>query len=163
MSMNKPNRGFTMIELLIVMGIVAIMVLMAVPTYQGKIARDQVVEAGPLADLAKKQVAAVWLATQTLPANNAAAGLPPDDKIVGNLVTSVLVEAGAVHMTFGNRASGLLKGKILTFRPAIVEDAPIVPIAWVCGYASAPDKMTAKGENKTNIDEAYVPWNCRAK
>jgi len=105
----------------------------------------------------------VWLATQTLPANNAAAGLPPDDKIVGNLVTSVLVEGGAIHMTFGNRASGLLKGKILTFRPAIVEDAPIVPIAWICGYASAPDKMTAKGENKTNIDEAYVPWNCRAK
>ena len=78
-------------------------------------------------------------------------------------MTSVLVEAGAVHMTFGNRSSGLLKGKILTFRPAIVEDAPIVPIAWVCGYATAPDKMTAKGENKTNIDEAYIPWNCRAK
>ena len=161
--MRKPNRGFTMIELLVVMGVVAILVLMAVPTYQGKIARDQVVEAGPLADLGKKQVAAVWLATQTLPANNAAAGLPPDDKIVGNLVTSVLVEGGAIHMTFGNRASGLLKGKILTIRPAVVEDAPIVPVAWVCGYAPTPGNMTAKGENKTNIEANYLPLACRAK
>ena len=81
LSKKKLNRGFTMIELLVVMGIVAILVLMAVPTYQGKIARDQVVEAGPLAELAKKQVAAVWLATQTLPANNAAAGCPLTTKL----------------------------------------------------------------------------------
>ena len=159
--MNKPNGGFTLIELLVVMGIIAILMLMAVPTYQGKIARDQIVEAAPLADLARKPIAAAWAATHTLPADNAAAGLPPHDKIVGNLVSSVLVEGGAVHVTFGNHASGLLKWKILTFRPAIVEDALIVPVAWVCGYASPPDKMTAKGENKTSIAEAYVPWNCR--
>jgi len=161
--MKRPNRGFTLIELLVVIGIIAILMLLAVPTYQGKIARDQIVEAAPMADLARRPIAAAWAATQALPVNNAAAGLPPHDNIVSNLVSSVLVEGGAVHVTFGNHASGLLKGKILTFRPAIVEDAPIVPVAWVCGYASAPDKMTAKGENKTNIDEAYVPWNCRAK
>jgi len=121
------------------------------------------VEAAPLVDLARKPIAPAWAATQTLPANNAAAGLPPHDKIVSNLVSSVLVEGGAVHLTFGNHASGLLKGKVLTYRPAIVEDAPIVPVAWVCGYTSAPDKMTAKGENKTSVEEAYVPWNCRVK
>ena len=104
--------------------------------------------------------AAAVLATT---ASLTAAGLPPHDKIVGNLVSSVLVEGGAVHVTFGNHASGLLTGKILTFRPAIVEDAPIVPVAWVCGYASPPDKMTAKGENKTTVAESYVPWNCRVK
>jgi type IV pilus assembly protein PilA len=161
--MKKPSYGFTLIELLVVMGIVAILLLLAIPSYQGKIARDQIVEAAPLADLARKPIAEAWASTQTLPADNAAAGLPPHDMIVGNLVTSVLVEGGAVHVTFGNHASGLLKGKILTFRPAIVEDAPIVPVAWVCGYASAPDKMTAKGENKTTVDEAYVPRNCQVK
>ena len=161
--MNIPNRGFTLIELLVVIGIIAILLLLAVPSYQGKIARDQIVEAAPLVDLARKPIAAAWAATQTLHANNAAAGQPPHDKIVGNLVSSVLVEGGAVHVTFGNHASGLLTGKILTFRPAIVEDAPIVPVAWVCGYASPPDKMTAKGENKTTVAESYVPWNCRVK
>jgi type IV pilus assembly protein PilA len=157
------GRGFTLIELLVVVGIVAILALLAVPTYQGKIARDQVVETAPLVELAKKPIAAAWAVGQTFPPDNAAAGLPAADKMVSNLVTSVLVEGGAVHVTFGNHASGVLRGKVLTFRPGIVEDAPIVPVAWVCGYASPPDKMTAKGQNRTDVDETYLPWNCRAK
>jgi len=59
-------------------------------------------------------------------------------------VTNVAVEAGAVHITFGNQANAALKGKVLTLRPAIVEDATIVPVAWVCGNAAAPDKMTPR-------------------
>jgi len=161
--MDKPERGFTLIELLVVIGIIAILLLLAVPSSQARIARDQIVEALPLADLAKKPIAAAWAAAQTLPADNAAAGLPVAEKIVSNLVSSVQVEAGAVHITFGNHASGLLKGKVLTLRPAVVDDAPIVPVAWVCGYATAPDKMTAKGQDRTNIPEGYLPRNCRAK
>jgi hypothetical protein len=41
--------------------------------------------------------------------------------------------AGAIDITFGNKANGNLKGKILTLRPAVVDDAPVVPITWVCG------------------------------
>jgi len=162
-SMMIRNHGFTLIELLVVIGIIAILALLAVPTYQGKIARDQIIEAAPLADLAKKPIAAAWVTAQTLPADNAAAGLPAADKIVSNFVSSVVVEGGAIHMTFGNYASGVLKGKTLTFRPGIVEDAPIVPVAWVCGHALPPDKMSAKGEDRTTIEEAYLPRNCRVK
>jgi type IV pilus assembly protein PilA len=42
-----------------------------------------------------------------------------------------------------------------------VEDAPVVPVTWVCGYATAPEKMTIKGENKTNIPPGYLPIRCR--
>jgi type IV pilus assembly protein PilA len=146
-----PEAGFTMLEMMVVLGIVAILMLLAVPTYQDKFIRDQIVESLPLADIAKKPVAAAWAALQAFPDDNAAAGLPSADRIVNNYVSSVAIENGAVQITFGNRANGNLKGKILTLRPAIVEDAPVVPVAWVCGQASVPGKMTAKGQNRTNI------------
>lgn len=123
-AMKASLDGFTLIEMLVVMAIVAILVLLAVPTFQGKIIKDQIVEAGPLADVAKKKVAAVWEAAQTLPPDNPSAGLPGADKMVSNVVSSVAVEAGAIHVTFGNRANQALQGKILTFRPGIVEDSP---------------------------------------
>src|SRR5687767_6572164 len=140
-----------MLEMMVVLGIVAILMLMAVPTYQDKFIRDQIVEALPLADIAKTPVAASWAAFRSFPADNAAAGLPSADRIVNNVVSSIAVENGALHITFGNRANGNLKGKILTLRPAVVEDAPIVPVTWVCGHAPVPGKMTARGENRTNI------------
>lgn len=158
-----PRRGgFTLLELMVVVGVVAILALMALPTYQDKIVRDQIAEALPLADLAKAPVAAAWAATQSFPADNAAAALPPADKIVNNFVRSVAVENGAIHVTFGNRANGQIKDKVLTLRPAVVEDAPVVPVTWVCGAAPAPDKMTVKGENRTSIPAAFLPFRCRA-
>jgi type IV pilus assembly protein PilA len=156
------NQGFTLIEMMVGVAIIAILALMMLPSYQDKLVRDQVVEALPLADVATKPVAAAWASAQSLPADNAAAGLPPADKIVGNLVSSVAVQGGAIHLTFGNRANGQIKGKVLTLRPAVVEDAPVVPIAWVCGYAPVPDKMTVKGENRTNVPPVYLPFRCRA-
>jgi type IV pilus assembly protein PilA len=74
----------------------------------------------------------------------------------------VALEAGAIHITFGNRANGALQGKMLTLRPAVVDDAPIVPIAWVCGLAPVPGNMSAKGANRTNIPANYLPLKCRA-
>jgi len=70
-------------------------------------------------------------------------------------VSSVAVQDGAINMTFGNRINSTLRGKVLTFRPAVVVDAPAVPIAWVCGNASVPDKMTVKGLNRTDVPASY--------
>lgn len=156
------GRGFTMIELMVVIGIVAILALMALPSYQEKFVRDQIAEALPLADIAKPPVAAAWSAGQPLPADNAAAGLPVADKIVNNFVAAVTIKSGAIHMTFGNRANKILRGKTLSLRPAVVEDAPIVPVTWVCGFAEGPAKMTVKGENRTDVPLAYLPLKCRA-
>jgi type IV pilus assembly protein PilA len=150
-----------MLEMMVVLGIVAILILMAVPTYQDKFIRDQIAEALPLAEIAQKPVAASWAALRSFPADNAAAGLPTADRIVNNFVSAIAIENGALHITFGNRANGNLKGKILTLRPAVVEDAPIVPVAWVCGQATVPGKMTARGENRTNIALNHLPLKCR--
>jgi len=153
--------GFTLIEMMAVVAVIAILATIALPSLQDRIVRAQIVEAVPLADIAKPAIAAMWQATKTLPPDNGAIGLPVPDKIVGNLVRSMSVDNGAIHIVFGNKANGTLQGKTLTLRPAVVEDAPVVPVAWLCGHAKAPDKMVAKGVDQTDVAERYLPLNCR--
>jgi type IV pilus assembly protein PilA len=155
--------GFTLVEMMVVLAVIAILALMAIPSFQDQIVRDQINNALPLADIAKAPVAASWAIAQTFPPDNAGAGLPPAEKIVNNYISSVLVKDGALNVIFGNRANGIINGKTLTIRPAVVDDAPIVPVAWVCGYAEAPHNMTVKGENRTNIPENFLPFACRAR
>lgn len=160
--MTKRQRGFTLTEMMVVVVVIGILAMMAVPSFQERIVREQIVSALPLADIAKSPVAASWTALQAFPADNAAAGLPAADKVVNNYISALSVKDGVIQITFGNRAHNLIKDKILTLRPAVVEDAPIVPVTWVCGNATGPDKMTVKGVNGTNIPNTYLPLGCRA-
>jgi type IV pilus assembly protein PilA len=157
----RLRRGFTLIEVMIVVALVAILALIALPTYTDKIIRDQIAEALPLAEIVKQPVNVAWSRGQPLPADNATAGLPVPDKIVNTMVTSITLQDGAVHVVFGNRAHGLIKGKTLTLRPAVVEDAPVVPIAWICGKAPVPPKMTVRGTDRTDVPVAFLPIRCR--
>jgi len=159
---STPTRhGFTLIELVVVMAIIAILALMAVPTFHDKYIREQVIEAMRLTDIAKGPIGVAWSTTKIFPDDNAAAGLPVADKVVSNYVKSLTVEAGAIHVVFGNQANGALRGKTLSLRPAVIEDAPIVPVAWVCGFAAAPEKMTVMAANKTDLPKSWLPVNCR--
>jgi type IV pilus assembly protein PilA len=155
------DGGFSLMELLVVLVVIATLALMAVPNFSDRIIRDQITEALPLADIAKGPIAASWATAKSFPADNVGAGLPVADKIVNNFVSSVLVRDGAIDISFGNRAHGHIKGKVLTLRAAVVDDAPVVPVTWVCGYAAAPDKMTMPGLNNTNIPANYLPLKCR--
>jgi type IV pilus assembly protein PilA len=155
-------HGFSLLELMIVIAVIAILALIALPGVPDKFVRDQIVDAVRLADIAKLPVAAAWAASAPLPLDNAAAGLPEADKIVNNYISSVAIESGAIQITFGNHANGNIVGKILTFRPGVVDGSPVVPVAWVCGNAEPPKNMTAKGLNKTDVALKYLPLNCRS-
>jgi type IV pilus assembly protein PilA len=157
----RGARGFTLIELMTAVAVIAILCMIALPSLQGQLVRSQIIEAAKLADIAKAPIAAAWSARHPLPADNAAAGLPAADRIVSNLVSAVQVDAGAIHMTFGNQANAALRGKVLSFRPGVVEDASVVPVAWVCGHARAPEHMVAKGEDRTTVPDRFLPMNCR--
>jgi type IV pilus assembly protein PilA len=159
--MQAGVRAFTLIEMLVVLAIIAILAMIAMPNTQDRFIRAQIVEAVPLADVAKLPVAQAWAATRTLPADNAAAGLPAAEKIVNNFIRAVAVEHGAIHITFGNRAHAAIAGRVLTLRPAVVADAAVVPVTWVCAGAAAPEPMTVMGSDRTDVPAQYLPLNCR--
>ena len=159
--MQNKNLGFTLIELLIVISIIGMLATMAVPSFMDRTIRAQVKEALALSEIAKKGVEDHYRVKGKLPKDNVKAGLPKPEKIIGNYVTSVQVIDGAINIKLGNRINRFASGKTITLRPAIVDDAPRVPIAWVCGYASIPNGMTMPAKNNSDILKRHVPVNCR--
>lgn len=159
--MKNDQKGFTLIELLIVIAIIAILSTMALPSYQDRTIRAQVAQAMTMAEVAKKEIEDFYRTKGKLPQNNAEAGLPKPEKFIGNYVKSMSVRNGSIELVLGNRINQNVAGKTLVIRPAIVADAPVVPIAWVCGAASVPQGMTVKGENDTTLSSRHVPIDCR--
>jgi type IV pilus assembly protein PilA len=157
----RHRRGFHLLEVMIAVAIVGILAALAIPSFLIRRTMNEITDAMTLADIAKPPIALAWAAIQDFPADNANAGLPAADKIVNQYITSVAIKDGAILITFGNSANQVINGKILTLRPAVVEDEPVVPITWICGNAAAPPKMTVKGVNKTNIPDLYLPYKCR--
>ena len=159
--MRKSSSGFTWIELVMVIAVIAILGAMTMPGMQDTALRKQVKEGLALADVAKAGIQIAWSLSGEMPEDNAAAGIPPRDKIVGNVVKDVNVDAGAITITYGNNASTALNGRHLTLRPAIVPGQPMVPIAWICHEVPVPGGMELKGENRTDIESSRLPVECR--
>jgi len=156
------HQGYTLIELMIVVAIMGILATMAMPTFQERAIRAQVGEAIGLSEFAKDGIAAFYRANKRMPKNNAEAGLPPADRIIGNYVTGLEVVEGAIHVTLGNRVNRNASGKVLSVRPAVVAAYPQVPIAWNCGVAAPPGAMKVFGENRTSLSAPYLPVDCRS-
>ncbi|MBU6200310.1 MAG: prepilin-type N-terminal cleavage/methylation domain-containing protein, partial [Xanthomonadaceae bacterium] len=72
----KPPAGFTLIELMIVVAIIAILAAIALPAYQDYTIRAQVSEGAILADAAKDGVWGFVASNGRMPSDNASAGIP---------------------------------------------------------------------------------------
>ena len=157
----KRQSAFTLIELMIVVAIIGVLGSMAMPTYQSRIIRAQISEGVEISNFVKKNIGEYYQKSHTFPLDNAQAGLPKSTYLIGNYVTEIEVVQGAIHVHLGNRINGHVKGKILTFRPAVVENSPNSPISWVCGDAQAVSGMKAMGDNKTNVPPSFLEMDCR--
>ncbi|EPF9322240.1 pilin [Neisseria gonorrhoeae] len=110
--MNTLQKGFTLIELMIVIAIVGILAAVALPAYQDYTARAQVSEAILLAEGQKSAVTEYYLNNGEWPKDNTSAGVASASKIKGKYVKEVKVENGVVTDDAGTDNGG--KGKIDT-------------------------------------------------
>ncbi|MGH8184031.1 MAG: pilin [Rhodanobacteraceae bacterium] len=156
------NRGFTLIELMIVVAIIGILASIAIPAYQNYIIRAQTAEAFSLASFAQPKVIDYYRHFGHFPADNRAAGLPSAGSIIGHYVGAVSVDDGVVNVTFRDKdINAALQGQTLSLRPLVVQGSPRSPIAWSCGSAPAPSGMSVVGQNRTTLKPMFLPSTCR--
>lgn len=160
-SNRQQNKGFTLIELMVVVAIIGILASVAIPAYQDYTIRAQLVEGLTISNAVKPRIAEYYKRTGRFPQNNKEAGLPESKYLIGNYVQDVRVINGGIQITFGNKVNTRVKGKILTLRPQYVKETDITPLSWLCGGASVVKGMSVSGENRTNIKSSYLPGICR--
>jgi type IV pilus assembly protein PilA len=164
--MKTVQKGFTLIELMIVVAIIGILAAIAIPAYQDYTIRAQVTEGLNLASSAKAAVSETFGSNGTWPATNAGAGLSAATDIKGKYVTGVAVGAGGViTITFGGQANTAINAQTLALTPYTSVSGDI---SWVCG-----DKGTVGTTGLTiasgattpalggTLTAKYRPANCR--
>ena len=155
--MKSMQKGFTLIELMIVVAIIAILAAIAIPAYQNYLIRTQVTEGVTLMDGAKIALQE-WYANKgnfTSAALQASVGLAPAASITGKYVASVDVAnstaAKAIILSKFNAttANAAIQGHFVSLTGTV--PAGSENITWTCG-------IVADG---TTVDPKYLPAGCR--
>lgn len=148
--MKAIQKGFTLIELMIVIAIVGILAAVALPAYQDYTARAQMSEALTLAEGQKSAVVEYYSDNGTFPNSNTSAGIAASNEIKGKYVASVKVEGNAsvASITATMNSSNVnkdIKGKTLV----LVGKQNSSSFSWEC--------------KKGSVDEKFLPSTCRTK
>jgi type IV pilus assembly protein PilA len=166
--MTRLQKGFTLIELMIVVAIIGILAAIAIPAYQDYTIRAQVSEGMNLAAAAKAAVAESFINSNDAPANRAAAGMSATaTDTAGKYVTQVDVINGEIQVTYGNEANGNIDTLKLAIEPYKSVDNCVL---WLCGEAD-PAAMATVGavqldagndaNGNTDVPVQYLPAACR--
>ncbi len=166
--MKTIQKGFTLIELMIVVAIIGILAAIAIPAYQDYTIRAQVTEGLNLAADMKAGVSEFYANEGTWPADETDLGQVVGAK-TGKYVTGVTIANGTITITFGDQANGNIAGETLALEPGLSANEDV---QWVCGRRPEPavfnDPATgaaagaaAAGTSAGMLDK-YLPAACRA-
>ncbi|HGG8662785.1 TPA: pilin [Neisseria meningitidis] len=161
--MNTLQKGFTLIELMIVIAIVGILAAVALLAYQDYTARAQVSEAILLAEGQKSAVTEYYLNHGEWPANNSSAGVASASDIKGKYVKEVTVANGVITATMlSTGVNNEIKGKKLS----LWAKRQAGSVKWFCGQPVKRDATGAKADDVTadsdkQIDTKHLPSTCR--
>ena len=148
--MKAIQKGFTLIELMIVVAIIGILAAIALPAYQDYTARAQVSEALILADGQKGAVTEYYADKGAFPADNAAAGIASSTAISGKYVASVNIASGVISASMrGQNVAEGVKSAVITLTPSPTAGST----SWAC--------TATKSDKKTALEGKYVPAACR--
>ena len=155
------QKGFTLIELMIVIAIIGILAALAIPAYQDYLIRSQASEGLAMASAAKASVAEYYANHGSWPADNDTAGIGSAADINGKYVSSITITDGGITVTYGFEANTTnLAPYEVGLTPGASANGDVI---WRCGDGSNPVGWTGTPGTDGNTDLAnkYLPSVCR--